>query len=124
MTDDDPSAAWGALHAAVLAHLSAPEEWDLLRAGSWSRVDEEIRSLKSAFAEGALAEAQDSYGRLLELTSPRMARPALTGEPEPEELTEAPAETLALVDTFIKDVSAHPPGTAQYAPESGPGPGD
>jgi hypothetical protein len=124
LPDDDRPAAWDALHTEVLSHLRAPEGWDLLTAASWSRVDGEIRTLKSAFEGGALAEAQDTYARLLELTSPPLARPALDEEPEPGQLTEAPADILALVGTFIKDVSAHPPGAAQRPPESAPGPGD
>ncbi|MEV5433424.1 CHAT domain-containing protein [Streptomyces sp. NPDC052701] len=121
---DDRSAVWDALHAEVLSHLRAPEDWSLLGASSWPRVDGEILSLKSAFEEGALAEAQDAYARLLQLTSPPMARPALAEDPEPEQLTEAPADTLALVDTFIKDISAHSPGTARHSPASALDPED
>ncbi|WP_058042935.1 hypothetical protein [Streptomyces roseifaciens] len=121
MTDDDQSAAWDALYAEVLTYLDVPEDWKLQGAASWSRVNEEIRSLKSAFKKAALPEAQDAYARLLKLTSPLMAQPALAGEPEPEQLTEPPADTLALAITFIKDVSAYPPGTAQHTPGSGPG---
>jgi hypothetical protein len=124
LPDDDQSAAWDALHTEVLSHLGAPEDWDLLTASSWSRVGREIRSLNSAFEDGALAEAQDTYARLLELTSPPLARPALDEEPEPGQLTEAPAEIFALVDTFIKDVSAHPPGASRRPPEPAPGRGD
>ncbi|MGW2783092.1 hypothetical protein ACWC3X_17880 [Streptomyces populi] len=121
MTDDDRSAAWKPLHAETLSYLSVPAEWTPLGIASWSRVDEEIRSLKSAFEKGELAEAQEAYARLLELTSPPMARPALTGEPEPEQLTGAPADTLALIDTFIKDVSVRPPGSPQHPSPSDPG---
>ncbi|GGQ19941.1 CATRA system-associated protein [Streptomyces roseolilacinus] len=124
MPDDDRSAAWDALHTEVLSHLGAPEDWDLLTASSWSRVEGEIRGLKSAFEDGALAEAQDAYARLLELTSPPLARPALDEEPGPGQLTEAPADVLALADTFIRDVSAHPPGASPRPPEQAPGTGD
>ncbi|MFI5684036.1 hypothetical protein [Streptomyces sp. NPDC051636] len=124
MPDDDRSAAWDALHVEVLSFMHAPDEWDRLSAAAWSRVNEEIHSLASAFKEGALADAQDAYARLLQLTSPPMARPALAQDPEPEQLTEAPADTLALVGTFIKDVSAQPPGSAQHLPEHAHGLGD
>jgi hypothetical protein len=124
MADDNRSAAWDALYAAVLSHLTAPEEWNLLGAASWSRVHGEIRSLKSAFEQDALAEAQDAFGHLLTLTSPPMARPALSGDPEPEQLTEAPADVLALVNTFIKDVSAHPPSHVQRPSDALPRLGD
>ncbi|MEU0337303.1 hypothetical protein [Streptomyces sp. NPDC006193] len=120
MPDDDRSAAWNALHAEVLSFMEAPEEWDRLGAAAWSRVNEEIHSLASAFKENALAEAQGAFARLLQLVSPPMARPALAQDPEPEQLTDAPADTLALVDTFIKDVSAQPPGGAQHLPEHAP----